>query len=351
MQKFPLAAWLTLFLAGCGGAGPAAPTPSVKARIVIGGAPSYFVVGETVQLLATAIDQNGNEADVTEQASWSSSNPRVASVNGGTVSALSVGDVEITAGQSGVTASIRARVATEEDGRFRVAMLVGDTRAPTDSQIDRIFQRASEKLFSLTGVRMRLDSRRSVSPGPPIEHARLLMAASPTPAVDGVLGFFNDETARTFGGYSQIFLVPPPYVNRFPPAEPLAANHAYLAVVDMFQKYARCGYAEDDGPRVSPFSIGGECRGVAGVQCVFNGNYWMCPDSVSDPNADLEYKAACVVVHEFMHPFGSDGNSDHYGTPLCQSRTGMSAAEASDRVRGQDYCSMCPDLYSRFRRR
>jgi hypothetical protein len=58
---------------------------------------------------------------------------------------------------------------------------------------------------------------------------------------------------------------------------------------------------------------------------------------------------ATTIVHEFMHPFGSAGNNDHYGTSACTGRTGMSAAEAGDRVRFQWNCGQCPDLFLHFR--
>jgi len=82
---------------------------------------------------------------------------------------------------------------------------------------------------------------------------------------------------------------------------------------------------------------------------VNNGRYWTCPDALTDLYADSDYFAACTVVHEFMHPFGPEGNNDHYGTSQCTARTGMSAADAQDLRLFQQSCGMCPDLYSKFR--
>jgi len=57
---------------------------------------------------------------------------------------------------------------------------------------------------------------------------------------------------------------------------------------------------------------------------VNNGRYWMCPDELNALYADPDYSIGCMVVHEFMHPFGKNGPYDHYGTDLCTARTGMS---------------------------
>jgi hypothetical protein len=85
--------------------------------------------------------------------------------------------------------------------------------------------------------------------------------------------------------------------------------------------------------------------------CVDTGRYWQCPDTLSDLYSQPDHFPACTIVHEFMHPFGSAGNFDHYGTAQCTSRTGMSSAAASDRAQFQQHCGICPDLYLRFRPR
>jgi hypothetical protein len=77
----------------------------------------------------------------------------------------------------------------------------------------------------------------------------------------------------------------------------------------------------------------------------------MCPDSLTDLYAQPDRFIACTIVHEFMHPFGAEGNYDHYGTDQCTSRTGMSRAQAQDRRLFQENCGMCPDVYTRFRHR
>jgi hypothetical protein len=77
----------------------------------------------------------------------------------------------------------------------------------------------------------------------------------------------------------------------------------------------------------------------------------MYPDALNDLYADPDYFTACNVVHEFMHPFGSEGNFDHYGTQQRSARTGMSQADARRLPPFHKSCGMCPDVYGRFRRR
>jgi hypothetical protein len=236
-----------------------------------------------------------------------------------------------------------------EDSFFRVAILVGDSRSPSDDLVTRAFAAAEPLLTGLTGERMTRVHTATVPPGMPLATARAFMDSGPDPQPDGVLGIFNDTTAVSFGGYSQSFAIAPPYRNRFP--SPRGSGDVYLAVVDILHKYARCGYAADGETRIGPTSSGGECRNRSGLLCVDNGRYWQCPDSLGDLYSLGDRFAACTVVHEFMHPFGSEGNFDHYGTTQCTQRTGMSAAQATDLRRFQEHCGMCPDVYANFRRR
>lgn len=60
---------------------------------------------------------------------------------------------------------------------------------------------------------------------------------------------------------------------------------------------------------------------------------------------------ASSIVHEFMHPFGSAGNNDHYSTPACRARLGMSPGASTDLRLSQEHCGMCPDLFLNFRPR
>lgn len=115
--------------------------------------------------------------------------------------------------------------------------------------------------------------------------------------------------------------------------------------------YARCGY-DDQQRRVSDVSLGGECRGRNGLACVLKpgGEYWTCPDALSDLYSDWDYYKGCTIVHEFLHPFGSEGNLDHYGSTSCVARGAVTQAQAGDLRMGQDNCQMCPDVWARFKR-
>jgi hypothetical protein len=230
---------------------------------------------------------------------------------------------------------------------FRVAVLNGDSRSVSTDLVTRTFAAAESLLTGLTSERMTRVHLSTVQPGIPMAAARAFMDTRPDPQPDGVLAIFNDAQAVSFGGYSQFFVMPDR--NRFP--SPRAVNEVYLAVVDIQHKYARCGYASDGETRIGPTSSGGECSNRNGLMCVDNGRYWQCPDTLNDLYSMPDRFAACTIVHEFMHPFGSAGNSDHYGTQQCTQRTGMTAAQATDLHRFQEHCGMCPDVYSAFRRR
>lgn len=73
-------------------------------------------VGGSTQLRATVLDGDGRQSDVTGGATWTSSDPAVARVDGGRVTGVSVGGpVVITATYRGVTA--QATVTVTDDGR------------------------------------------------------------------------------------------------------------------------------------------------------------------------------------------------------------------------------------------
>ena len=81
------------------------PTSSLESIGVTAKASGWLAIGETEQLVATAIYSDGSSADITDQATWSSYYPGVAAVNNaGLVTGLSAGTVEISAtldGKSG----------------------------------------------------------------------------------------------------------------------------------------------------------------------------------------------------------------------------------------------------------
>jgi hypothetical protein len=85
----------------CGGSTSA---PSA-ASITIAGSSTLTAIGQTSQLTATETLSNGNTQDVTNQATWFSSNTAVATVTpGGLVTAQGIGVASISATYSGVSA-------------------------------------------------------------------------------------------------------------------------------------------------------------------------------------------------------------------------------------------------------
>jgi hypothetical protein len=96
------ASGLAITVAACGGptaptarAAPAAPSPTLSLVSVSGSAPA---IGETSQFAATANFSDGTAQDVTNQASWLSSNTAVATVsNSGVVTGVGAGEADIGA--------------------------------------------------------------------------------------------------------------------------------------------------------------------------------------------------------------------------------------------------------------
>jgi len=95
---------LCLTVAACGSDSPAptpvAPTPTTSAVQVraTGDATGPLEAGQTRQLAATATQSTGVTSDVTQQATWQSSAPGVATVSAaGLVTAVAEGQVEISA--------------------------------------------------------------------------------------------------------------------------------------------------------------------------------------------------------------------------------------------------------------
>src|SRR5688572_15628469 len=79
---------------------PVAPTPTTSAVQVraSGDASGPLDAGQTRQLVATATQSTGSTSDVTQQATWQSSVPGVATVSStGLVTAVSEGEVDISA--------------------------------------------------------------------------------------------------------------------------------------------------------------------------------------------------------------------------------------------------------------
>ena len=343
---------LLVCLQACGGSKPepVSPTPTL-ASVAVQGLPAGFLdVGQSIQARAVGTYSDGATRDV--QAAWSSSNASVLTVSpSGVVRAVGAGTAEVIATVSGISGRQAVSVATGggSDDRFRVTVMISSATAPASADLDRAFARAIDIMFQKTGERMERVGFVNAGRGNATTQAAQYLTTLPTPMPDGVLALSDDATATSFGGYSTTTSLPSPFVNRFP-SPVVGANRAYVAVVDFEHKYARCGY-DDAGNRIGDRSAGGECRNQNGLLCVNNGRYWQCPDTLTDLYSQPDVFPACTIVHEFMHPFGREGNFDHYGTQQCTSRTGMSPADVTDRRKFQESCGMCPDVYASFRRR
>ena len=358
-----MAAAAVVWLAGCGADSAPSPAPSPSPTpspgsptlesVVLNGLPQApLIVGQAVQARAIGRFSNNTTQDLTTTATWASSSPNVVSVSaGGMTVARAAGDATLTATVSGISGSSAVAV-TDAFGastEFRVAVLLALASPPPPSDMMRVFDKANELLQLRTGARMTQIGVANPGPGVPSQLARTYLDSMPPVLPDGILALSEDATAIGFGGYSQTLAVAPPYANRYP--TPFGDSRAYLAVMHFDHKYARCGYDMSGSTRISDRSGGGECRNQTGLLCVDTGRYWQCPDTLADLYSQPDHFPACTIVHEFMHPFGSAGNFDHYGTAQCTARTGMSSAAASDRSLFQQHCGMCPDVYLNFRPR
>lgn len=233
------------------------------------------------------------------------------------------------------------------DLRFRIAVLQSTARPPEPGEIARVLARADALLAERTGAHLIQVLFADVGPGNATTKVRRFIAGHQEDLPDGILLLSDDEESTEYGGYS--FDVPRqgPSLNRFP-SPVVGAGRVYVAVVDMLHKYAKCGY-DDSGKRVSPYSRGGECLGKRGLTCVENGRQWSCPGTTGDLNAEPDYFMGCIIVHEFLHPFGALGDDDHFRGPTCAARLGLTSGESRNERRAQEACGICPDLFPLFK--
>lgn len=245
---------------------------------------------------------------------------------------------------------------TGSSDRMSVAILV-DPRAPQTPRgdIDRVFARAAQKLLEKTAESM---ATTEVIYGPAGSNTsdivtRYIATKVAATAPEGILIFTNDASAHTYGGYSFVVQGPTGFQSRYPSPRPeVGGGKIYIAVVEFDHLYAKCGYGDID-IHTSSVSIGGECFNKPGTPCVAQGSAWVCSTALADPYMDRDYFTAASIVHEFVHPFGIDANEvfDHYGTPACIARTGMTSARAADRNEAELNCGLCPDVFARFKHR
>lgn len=357
MARLPtLAAMLTVLALGvaCGHdkSTPTSPSsgPVTSIGLRIYGTPTTPIgVGQTVYLRVVELLSDNTSRPVNAGVSWDSSPAGVATIAAtGAVLAISPGSASVTASYLSHAVSVTIRVVQNwADLDFRVVILNGTGVAKPYADVTRVFNRANDLLFERTGARMRLIDMQEAGSGTPSALASAYMDAVSGEPPDGIVVWSDDATATGFGGYSQTLVRPAPYANRFPAAS--GSNRVYVSAIDYEHKYARCGYDTTGTIRIGDKSANGECRNQSGLTCVDNGRFWECPDVHNDFYAQPDVFTASSIVHEFMHPVGTAGNSDHYGTSTCTNRVGMTAAEAADLGRFQWHCGMCPDLFLRFR--
>lgn len=108
---------LLILASRCGGSsGPSAPTPSGPAVTAVqvgvaGNAAPMLAPGESKQLFALANGSDGSTQDITNLATWQSSNPVVATVSsGGVLTAAAEGALDVSATYKGVRGILRADV-------------------------------------------------------------------------------------------------------------------------------------------------------------------------------------------------------------------------------------------------
>jgi hypothetical protein len=96
------------------GSSPSVPSSSIDLLQIVTAQPNPFemLAGTTFQLGASAILTGGGAQDVTTAATWTTSDPTVATVSAGLISAVGPGNVSITATYQGHAAFIRVFVTT-----------------------------------------------------------------------------------------------------------------------------------------------------------------------------------------------------------------------------------------------
>ena len=124
-------------LVSCGGgsdslSSPPGPSPSTSTvtGVIVTSFSSVANPGESSQFSATATFSNGTNQDVTRQASWTSTNPSVATVLTGMVTAVGAGEADILATYQRVTGSTRMTVPAQPAPRFTLAGRITQFNGP-----------------------------------------------------------------------------------------------------------------------------------------------------------------------------------------------------------------------------
>lgn len=242
--------------------------------------------------------------------------------------------------------------ATGAPPSFTLSILVDLNSEPVPADgLATALEEASGLLFERTGFVYEVLEIGEGRPAASIEAwVREYLAGKAPPIPDGVVVFSygDDGLARSRGGYS--FGVPGPagFVNPF--VSPLSGGGSvYVAVLHWSHRYGACGY-DEAGNLVSDVSIDGQCRNQPGTACTTHNGYSMCADAVGDAYASTPtYFVAANFTHEFLHPFGLNGNYDHYGTEQCRAAMGWGAEWVFSLADAEYWLGQCPYLFDSFR--
>ncbi|TAK14390.1 MAG: hypothetical protein EPO32_02210 [Anaerolineae bacterium] len=233
---------------------------------------------------------------------------------------------------------------------FNVAVIVDTTSdSVTREQAEAVLALADASLYDLTAYSLRMvDFVEDDSNGSVEDVVNAYMAAHPGDLPNGILVFSvgDDDGAKINRGYAQQIPAPDDFRNPF--VSPyLDGSYMYVAVLYFNYHYAACGYGGADDIQ-SPVSVGDECRGEEGTPCVEWEGMQICdfvlPILEERTPVDM---AAQVVVHEFMHPFGSEGGGDHFGTEPCNAVMGLPEGTFNN-GESDHYNGMCPNVYETF---
>ncbi|MFN8581009.1 MAG: Ig-like domain-containing protein [Gemmatimonadaceae bacterium] len=127
---------VALVLAACGGDGGGTTNPTTIAAVSIEANPATLRPGQSSQFTATAVDDQGNPVSGAGSATWQSSAPSVATVDGnGTVRAVTVGTTAIQATIKGINGS--RTITVLPSGAGAVVSMPGFSFAPFTVTIKR----------------------------------------------------------------------------------------------------------------------------------------------------------------------------------------------------------------------
>jgi hypothetical protein len=170
-----------------------------------------------------------------------------------------------------------------------------------------------------------------------------------------IISYGHDGAAAVYGGYSYLLDAPADHKYRFISTHNPEPSY-HIGVVHFRHRYAQCGYGGDTllAAPIQETSSNGECFNQDGTPCVEHNGYAMCATAVSELYAStLTYFAASSIVHEIMHGFGVDVETDHYGNQACTEAMTTNGSARGYEFDGEFlmfelYNGICPFLYDQF---